>query len=441
MKAMKLLFSILAMVFFCGVSQAQAPKDDNEGKENHQIIIIKKTVDEDGNETIEKIVKKGDEAENYNWKDAAEKDFDLEKMGDLNIIQLDENGALPEDLNEQLKNLSIEVEALNGENHIKIMGLSDDGEDLDIEWDGSGEIPDDIKKELEEKGIHLKQLNGSNDNSSVFQVKVSENNAFLGVVLGKKVTVENSNGVETANVEGESELGVVVNQVVEGSAAEAAGLQAKDIITALDGKPVKTANELTQAIGEKEPGDRVSIAYLRDGEAAQTEATLTVHRGEHNSFNYQFDDVGGKKYEIDEDGYPHVFFFRNEEDDKDGVIKKRRIIIIKKGGSEDEVETEVTNSIDESNARGKESRTLKLKSFNAFPNPTNGALRVQFTAEAVPTQIKIMDVSGKVVYKEELNGFDGQYDNQIEMKDAPKGTLLLSIRQGEKTHTQKIVYE
>lgn len=440
MKAMRLLLSILAFILLGGQLPGQTPKDkDANAKKRDQIIIIKKTVDDQGNETIEKIVKEGDEVENFNWQDADGNDFKFEDLDDFDFKNLDENGALTEDLKEQLNNLNIEVESLDGKNHIKIKGLSDGGEALKFDWEGIGEIPDDIKKELEEKGIHLEQLHGMGENSFTFNV--NENKAFLGVMLEEKVTVENRKGIETENVEGESELGVVVSEVVEGSAAEAAGLKAKDIITALDGKPVKTANELTQTIGEKEPGDKVTIACLRDGEAAQTEATLTEHTGGHQAFSYEFDDDGVHEYEIEGDGDHSIFFFQNDEDDKDGTFKKRKIIIIKKGDSEEEVEIEKRNSEGDSPARTEESRTLQLKSFSAFPNPTDGLLRVQFQAQAVPTQIEIRDVSGKVFYKEALNGFDGQYDEQINLKDAPKGTLLLSVSQGKKTHTERIIYE
>ena len=47
-----------------------------------------------------------------------------------------------------------------------------------------------------------------------------------------------------------------------------------DIITKVDGKPVPTADELANVIQGHKPGDKVTIAYLRDGKEHTTDVTL-----------------------------------------------------------------------------------------------------------------------------------------------------------------------
>ena len=67
-------------------------------------------------------------------------------------------------------------------------------------------------------------------------------------------------------------VGAYVNSINEGSAAEKAGLQVDDIITALDGKAVAGSSELTAMIKQYHAGDEAELTVWRDGE----EITLTI---------------------------------------------------------------------------------------------------------------------------------------------------------------------
>lgn len=59
--------------------------------------------------------------------------------------------------------------------------------------------------------------------------------------------------------------GVYVADVTEDGAAKAAGLQAKDVIVAVNGEPVKTTADLQEKINRYRPGDKVNVTYLRKG--------------------------------------------------------------------------------------------------------------------------------------------------------------------------------
>ncbi|MFQ5920420.1 MAG: site-2 protease family protein [Nitrososphaerales archaeon] len=65
-------------------------------------------------------------------------------------------------------------------------------------------------------------------------------------------------------------IGVPVVQIVEGSGAEAAGMQPNDIITNINGVPIRTAADLAGV--ELEPGEQANVTVLRDGQ----EINLTV---------------------------------------------------------------------------------------------------------------------------------------------------------------------
>ena len=68
--------------------------------------------------------------------------------------------------------------------------------------------------------------------------------------------------------------GVVISGVRPGTPAEEAGLQTGDTITAVNGKPVKTGDELISVISSTKPGSKVNLSYVRNG--SQKDAKVTV---------------------------------------------------------------------------------------------------------------------------------------------------------------------
>ncbi len=68
--------------------------------------------------------------------------------------------------------------------------------------------------------------------------------------------------------------GVIISDVGAGLPAAKAGLKAGDIITTINGKPVKDGDELVAIISQYKPGTNVDIGYLRNGQ--NMHATVTV---------------------------------------------------------------------------------------------------------------------------------------------------------------------
>ena len=73
---------------------------------------------------------------------------------------------------------------------------------------------------------------------------------------------------------GEDVQGAMVSQVLEGSAAAKAGVEAGDIITAVNGEAVKSAAELRSRIGLMRVGEQVEISLLRDGKPRRVAAVI-----------------------------------------------------------------------------------------------------------------------------------------------------------------------
>ncbi|MGC1359902.1 MAG: trypsin-like peptidase domain-containing protein [Silvibacterium sp.] len=68
--------------------------------------------------------------------------------------------------------------------------------------------------------------------------------------------------------------GVLVSSVQPGFDADKAGLKAGDIITTIDGRPVKDGDDLVNDISARKPGSTIQLGYIRNGK--QATATVTI---------------------------------------------------------------------------------------------------------------------------------------------------------------------
>jgi putative serine protease PepD len=83
--------------------------------------------------------------------------------------------------------------------------------------------------------------------------------AYLGVHVGDAAT-----------------SGAQVSSVQSGSPAEKAGLEAGDVITAIDGKSITNADDLTAAVSAHKPNDKVGLSVTRNGKTLTIDVTLGV---------------------------------------------------------------------------------------------------------------------------------------------------------------------
>jgi len=71
----------------------------------------------------------------------------------------------------------------------------------------------------------------------------------------------------------------VIEGVEPGSPAEKAGLKGGDVITSVNGQPVKTGNDLVNPIAQAPIGSKVKLTYVRDRRARRATATSNRTRG------------------------------------------------------------------------------------------------------------------------------------------------------------------
>ena len=81
-------------------------------------------------------------------------------------------------------------------------------------------------------------------------------------------------GINAADGNQDSQLGAKVENVAPGSAAANAGLQNGDLITSLDGQPVKGSESLVALIRNSKVGQEVTLGVMRGGSTLELKATL-----------------------------------------------------------------------------------------------------------------------------------------------------------------------
>ena len=161
---------------------------------------------------------------------------------------------------------------------------------------------------------------------------VEEYNLAFEELKVKLSNIQVPNQLVTIKNGGEGELGVSLREVrteengkqveivgiFEAGAAEKAGLQKGDIITAIDDKKVKNLSQLMHLIKANEPGESIAIQYLRDGEIGETTATLQASKNKNELIfgngdtRIEWDNDGGITWNGDENFEIRFPIFENK---------------------------------------------------------------------------------------------------------------------------------
>ncbi|MBT2570990.1 trypsin-like peptidase domain-containing protein [Planococcus sp. ISL-110] len=97
----------------------------------------------------------------------------------------------------------------------------------------------------------------------------------MGITLLDLIQVPRVDRQETLNLPEDVTEGVVINSVVEGSAAEEAGMEQFDVIVEMDGVEITDIIELRQHLyNEKTIGDTMTVSAYRNGELMEFELEL-----------------------------------------------------------------------------------------------------------------------------------------------------------------------
>jgi S1-C subfamily serine protease len=138
-------------------------------------------------------------------------------------------------------------------------------------------------------GINTAILSGSGTSAGVgFAVPATSVTAVADQLIETGEVRPGFLGIEGGDVSPEAAEafgvpeGAVIADIVPGSAADDAGLQAEDVIIALDGEPIDSMLGLSSRILVHQPGDEVTIRFVRDGQQQETTVALGERTDEVN---------------------------------------------------------------------------------------------------------------------------------------------------------------
>jgi len=118
--------------------------------------------------------------------------------------------------------------------------------------------------------------------------------------------------------------------------------------------------------------------------------------------------------------------------DVDGEEEDFTIVLITENFDENEVNQTTTNT----------QRMALNEPISVYPNPNNGTFTIAFSQEEkVKTSIEIVDVQGKVVFKEKLGSFSGAYKKELDLKKYGVGVYIVNVQQGDEVSARKVIVE
>ena len=434
------LFSLLA-VSLCLTLPAMSQTTD-KAKEDTKVVIIKKQVDKDGEVTVETIVTtdgKIDEEVELNDQVMQIDVIKLNDSEDKEVLFVGKEG-----LHE--KHIEVKVEA---DDSGKTIWIQENGQEELIELKAGEELSDAKREELEARGIHMydghavladgdkpavyiQHGEGHKDGIGNRVHELTERIArmdFSGHRARARAHVarEHSNCVALGVFVHSQDGGAKVSGIIDGSGAQEAGLQSGDVIVAINEDAVESVRTLHKALGEYEPGEVVKVKYERDGDYGFVQSELRAW-GDLPDYENSW----RAEIKCGDSGY------RGDINFLEPTVTKK-VIIIKKGQDDAPAEeVEEVASIEENTTFD---YALELDNFTVFPNPSDGKFRVQFESVDKPLTLSVFDATGREVYRDNMSDFNGFYNKEIDLSDAPRGSLFLSIAQEGKRYTDQIILQ
>lgn len=249
--------------------------------------------------------------------------------------------------------------------------------------------------------------------------------------------------------------GVAIETVVANSTAEKMGLQAGDVIMAINGQVTDDFGTLADILDGIEVGTATTVEFMRDGQPMSATDEIGERKkkarsfifapGEMDDVHFEFkSDFEGSEEEMEahqeqlQEEIQRIMerVERMRENGADVITKEVTVVIELDDISPEEAERINANSSEKVRIEN----DLAVEDFNYYPNPNQGVFDLSFTVpETGDTDIAIFDQNGSKIYSEKLMGLTGSYNNQIDISDQARGTYFMQISQNGKTYSKKIV--
>lgn len=127
-------------------------------------------------------------------------------------------------------------------------------------------------------GINVSIISTSGANDGVgFAVPASIATDYADAIVSGEPLQTAFLGVQAGNVETEGRAGAEITVVVDGSGAQDAGIEVGDVVVGFDGVPVLGFDDLVAQVRAHQPGEKVDMLIIRDGDEMTVSVTLGVN--------------------------------------------------------------------------------------------------------------------------------------------------------------------
>ncbi len=280
MKKNYITILLFAFISAFGINQLSAQESESKTK----VVVVEKTIDKDGNVKVKKTIKEGKEAKAYLNK--TEKEIEIHEKAEKT----------------EYKDKDVKVK-----NHIKIVTTGDGGEENVFEWKGDGDIPEEMTAIMEKATMKEEKVFVELDNNSKTKVIVKildgddeeeiiidlDNEGEIHEIIDvddiefvNVVKRDNNRKAQLGVIIEDSKDGVLINEIIEGSAAEKAGLKSGDIIQKINNIEITDIQSLVDSIKDRDPSESIDVVYLRGGELLAKKIQLQKY----DSSKYEFKD-------------------------------------------------------------------------------------------------------------------------------------------------------
>jgi len=214
--------------------------------------------------------------------------------GKVTEIRKEAEGAEAEELIKELEKEGVNISE-------KFIKKTDDGKEKVLEWDGEGKMPEEIEKEIghininrnfdgenmeirvdteideggNEEKIIIKE--GKDGRERMVGIREDENGFFPDKAprrLNFKTDKPNTNKASLGVMIEDTDNGVVITDIVEGSSAANAGLRREDVLLKVNDQYIFTTNGLIDALRPYNPGEKIKVRVIRDGKEKSFSAVL-----------------------------------------------------------------------------------------------------------------------------------------------------------------------
>ena len=217
--------------------------------------------------------------------------------------------------------------------------------------------------------------------------------------------------------------GVQVN-VVSNSTAEQLGLQDDDIILEINGYKMVDWSDIGNAIDALSPGDNIKVRYERNGKQLVGSKAIMSYAATKNcadcdcndresTYNFNYDLKGGVP---DLSDFNDMTFTLNDVSDNElsSVAESLRISLPNR-------------------------QELAVQNVRVALQSTKGSVTLGFRlAQKGDTTVRIFTESGRQIYEYELNGFSGEFEDEINVASNGSGIYYLVIRQNGQVRLKQL---